>query len=141
MTTKKLSYKDLVTFDTTLTADAVQWRPESSDNVLACATYFLDKEKTQRTGSLHLLDITTSAVTPLTRLDYPTSGVLDFQWLNSERILTIDSSNTLDLLEYNHSNATLQSKSKLILGNDSIGLLIDLTAEMSVIAFCFNFFI
>ncbi len=130
-----MNYKDLVTFDTTLTADAVQWRPKSEEtnknNILACGTYYLNKHTTQRTGSLHLLDITTTAAIPLTRLDYSKSGILDFRWLNQECILTIDSSNSLDLLVYNQPEATLQFKSNLKLSNDddSIGLLIDFTGN------------
>ena len=46
-----MNYKEIVEFDTKLTADVVAWRPETNLNnktdgfVLACGTYFLDKEK------------------------------------------------------------------------------------------------
>ena len=49
-----MNYKEIVEFDTKLTADVVAWRPETNLNnktdgfVLACGTYFLDKEKNQR---------------------------------------------------------------------------------------------
>ena len=53
-----MNYKEIVEFDTKLTADVVAWRPETNLNnktdgfVLACGTYFLDKEKNSESPPL-----------------------------------------------------------------------------------------
>ena len=55
---KMLRYEDLTEFDTGLTADVVEFRPNTTNsNILACGTYFLDTEKNKRQGRIYFLNL------------------------------------------------------------------------------------
>jgi WD40 repeat protein len=146
-----MDYKDLAEFDTKLTADVVEWRPIQSDNdtskILACGTYFLDKEKGQRLGCLYLLEFDELAqkqLRILNTINYSDSGILDMKWLNSDQLITIDSNNSISLFEFiNNENSKsdnfdlensnlLLKKANLKLNDNSdssIGLTIDFSKE------------
>lgn len=107
-----MRYENLAEFDTKLTADVVEWRPKS--DMLACGTYFLDKEKNERHGCIYLLEFESASkkLKHVTTLDYANSGILDLKWLDETHIVAIDSNNTLSLLSYSSSN-TLKVAIKL----------------------------
>ena len=94
--------RDIVEFDTKLTADVVEWRPVEKSTTLACGTYFLDKERNKRLGCLYLLDYVSDKgqLSVTDEVGFNESGILDFKWLNQTLMLTIDSTNNVDLLEY-----------------------------------------
>lgn len=124
-----MNYKELAIFDTKLTADVVEWQPieiDKSSSILACGTYFLDKENNKRLGCLYLLDFQNQEdINVLSTVEFTESGILDFKWLNAKQIITIDSVNKIELLEYNQNLKSIDRKSNLFLENDSIGLTID----------------
>lgn len=93
--------KDLVEFDTKLTADVVEWRPVEDSTTLSCGTYFLDKERNQRLGCLYLFEYDLQGQLSVTdKVDFTDSGILDFKWLSQDLMLTVDSVNNVDLLQY-----------------------------------------
>ena len=131
-----MEYEDLTEFDTQLTADVVEWRPldpqEDDSNILACGTYYLNKENNQRTGCLYLLESTNEnkALELLSTNKFTDSGILDLKWISSTQLITIDSKNTINLFEYNKkSKALVESNLKQNLSSteeeNSIGLTID----------------
>ena len=125
-----MNYKEIVEFDTKLTADVVAWRPETNLKnetdgfVLACGTYFLDKEKNQRLGCLYTLNLNNlNNLTVLDTFQFHESGILDMKWLNENQLLTIDSTNSLKLISFNENK--ISCSETLHLSNDSIGLTLD----------------
>lgn len=116
-----MRFEELAEFDTKLTADVVEWRPNS--NTLACATYFLDKDKSHRTGTIYILELTKnnnndeSSLDRLTTLHFDQSGILDLKWLDQTHLISIDSKNTLNLITLNDNNLKI---SKTIDLNNSL---------------------
>lgn len=126
-----MNYEEIAEFDTNLTADVVAWRPiigESSTN-LACGTYFLDKEKNKRLGSLYILNLEKELhnLKLIDTFNFNDSGILDMKWFNSNKLLTIDSNNNLKLLDFNDNK--IQCIETKYLGNESIGLTIDYLSD------------
>ena len=102
-----MNYEDLAQFDTQLTADVVAWRPTGTDpaplvHQLVCGTYYLHKETKRREGRLYLLDFEseTRRLQVINSKDFLNSGILDMTWLNCQRLLTIDSNNDLELIDF-----------------------------------------
>lgn len=127
-----MRYENIAEFNTKLTADVVEWRPASND--LACATYFLDKEKNERRGSIHLLraDIEHKKLDLLHTLEFEKSGILDLKWLDSKHLITIDSNNSLDLVECGgKTSLKLVNTRQLNPDQESVGLTLDLTKQAS----------
>lgn len=127
-----MNYKDLIEFDTKLTADVVEWRPlESSNsqnsNILACATYYLDKELNQRLGNLYMLEMSQdkNSVQVINSLNYATSGILDFKWISHDNLVTIDSNNNLKLLNFDQENSLIKEIEQISPSQNSIGLTLD----------------
>lgn len=123
-----MRYEDLLEFDTKLTADVVEWRPNS--NVLACGTYYLNKEINQRSGCIYLLnvDLNFPNIELLTTVNNDQSGILDMKWLNDDKLITIDSNNYINLFNYepNKSRLKMINQQNLNTGERlSVGLTID----------------
>ena len=105
-----MEFEDLAEFDTQLTADVVAWCPSSlNSNILACGTYFLDKEIKKRQGCIYMLnmDFENGRLILLNKFNFHNTGVLDLKWIGENRIVTIDSDNTLRLLGFDGSNLNL----------------------------------
>lgn len=128
-----MEFEDILDFDTKLTADVTEWRPGVDQNHLACGTYFLDKENNRRLGLLYLLniDLVEKKIEIKENREFSTSGILDLKWLDSERIITIDSNNYLKLFDIDQ-NLKVIKHDEIIIGNEkSIGLAIDFVKEPS----------
>lgn len=127
-----MRYENIAEFDTKLTADVVEWRPKS--NMLACATYYLDKEKTIRQGGIHLIQVDEDnrKLKLLQTFNYDTSGILDLKWLDENNLITIDSNNTLSLLRYNSSNLKLVESNDLSPKEVNVGLTLDYARDASL---------
>ncbi|RMZ96271.1 diphthine methyltransferase [Brachionus plicatilis] len=126
-----MEYEDIVNFDTKLTADVTEWRPSVDQNQLACGTYFLDKEKNSRLGMLYLLiiDHIGKKIEIAETREFLKSGILDLKWLDSEKILTIDSNNCLKLFNIDQELKLVQTDEIMIGNEKSIGLAIDFFKE------------
>lgn len=129
-----MKYQDLFEFDTKLTADVVDWRPgcseESSENILASGTYYLDKEKNQRLGRLYLLRVNfqENKLDVVNELEFENAGILDLKWIDANRLLTIDSNNHLKILSYDSSLSVLDTYE---IENDQQDLSIGLTLDFN----------
>lgn len=126
-----MHFHDVLEFDTKLTADVVEWQPtnnkiENSD-LLACGTYYLDKEKNQRQGCLYLLQININekSYDIIKTLNYDSSGILDLKWINNNYLITIDSKNELKLLNYQKEPNLFGPTVSIKLAENSIGLTLD----------------
>lgn len=124
-----MRYESITEFNTKLTADVVEWRPHSND--LACATYFLDKEKNERNGCVYLLqfDADGHKLKLLSTLNFEKSGILDLKWLDEKHMVTIDSNNTLSLLNAQSSSLSVVDTSNLSPDQVSVGLTLDFVQE------------
>ena len=130
-----MKYEEIFEFDTKLTADVVDWRPIMSyqnkqENVLACGTYFLDKEHNQRLGYLYLLNVDqeTKSCQVLNTLNFETSGILDLKWTDMDHIIAVDSNNILKFLFYEQLNHSFETLTQFDMRKDnesSIGLTLD----------------
>ena len=128
-----MNYEDLVEFDTKLTADVVDWRPvynqTTNSNILACATYYLDKELNKRSGCIYLLNFSTEkgVLDKLSTVNFDASGILDLKWINENNLITVDSDNHLKLFELNENKSELNLADELGINteNSSIGLTVD----------------
>ena len=132
-----MRYEDLVEFDTKLTADVVEWCPLLSSKILACGTYFLDKEKNKRLGCIYTINLNDqfNHIESMNQFDFDSSGILDLKWLNETSLITIDSQNEFALFKYNQSENTLSKINNLNLNEDeqnvSIGLTVDFLKQNS----------
>ena len=126
-----MNYQDITEFDTKLTADVVEWRHQEKNNssdILACGTYFLNKEKNKRLGCIYLLDLDkeSSNLRMLDCLNFDDSGILDMKWLNTNKLITIDSNNDLRLISFDESVlACVDTLSLNAKHSDAIGLTFD----------------
>jgi diphthine methyl ester acylhydrolase len=127
-----ITYTDLAQFDTKLTADVVEWRPNvSSDlNELACATYYLDKEKAQKSGCIYMLkyDEEEKCINQLDVTKFDDAGILDLRWISETQMLTIDSKNRLYLISYADVQNRLERIEQINLDvheQNSVGLTLD----------------
>lgn len=125
-----MRYENIAEFDTKLTADVVEWRPRS--NTLACATYYLDKEKTERRGCIYLLQLDSLAESHkhlklLSTLSFDKSGILDLKWLDESHMVAIDSNNILSLVSSKEPTSPLKlvQSSDLSPDQTSVGLTLD----------------
>jgi diphthamide biosynthesis protein 7 len=137
-----MRFEEVVEFDTTLTADVVDWQPKVSNsptkNTLACGTYFLDKEQNQRLGYLYLInvDLEAKSLQVLNTLNYETSGILDLKWTDSQHMISIDSNNNLQFYSYEEENRSLELVDKFEINpaeseDLSIGLTLDYLKDSS----------
>ena len=134
---KELDYEDLIQFDTKLTADVCEWQPtenyNSSDSILACATYYLNKEINQREGCLYIMNFNsiTNKFNEINAINFESSGILDMKWLDHKHIITLDSKEAIELFNFE----SLKSVYKLELNgkenDDSIGLAFDFITNTS----------
>lgn len=132
-----MHFEDLCEFNTILTADCAEWRPNNdlNENILACGTYFLNKDETKRLGKLYLINFNApNDLKVLQTIDYPTSGILDMKWYGQNTIITIDSNEFLEFFNINELSHAKQI-SKISLSNEgesSIGLTFDYTSSKIV---------
>lgn len=126
-----MEFEDILEFDTKLTADVTEWRPGVYQNHLACGTYFLDKEKNRRLGILYLLniDLLEKKIEIIENREFSTSGILDLKWLDSDRLITIDSNNYLKLFDIDQKLKVAKQDEIVIRNQNSIGLAIDFVKE------------
>ena len=145
-----MRYEELFELDTELTADACEWCPVADGegrHVLASACYQLNKETRQRSGCLHMLELEVATtnddddananandarLVSHVRHEYASSGILDLRWLDERRLVTVDSSNTLDVLAYDRERHVIEPVSRLPLSKSDedesppiIGLTLD----------------
>jgi diphthamide biosynthesis protein 7 len=123
--------EEVLEFDTKLTADVVVWKPSSTEIVLACGTYQLDKELNQRLGYFYLIEIDPeqNKMNVLNTVNYENSGILDMKWTDQEHLITIDSNNNLKYFFYEKENHSIELLNELNLDQSkdtkSIGLTLD----------------
>ena len=139
-----MRFEELVQFDTKLTADVVEWRPQS--NILACATYYLDKDKTceQRTGCIHLLELNNSEESNvdlllLDTLSFEKSGILDLKWLDQTNLVTIDSKNSINLITFNSNVASDRLKISKTIDLNSVNEEKEVPSESSSIGLTLDY--
>lgn len=135
--------RNLQVFDTELSADTVEWCPvPSSQDILACGTYQLQKGtgdedgSTSRTGRLYLFEFRREGTVrpPLTELQrMDTAAILDMKWchvpLSGKAVLGMAvASGELQLYTLSNSQdggRSLQSLSSLEVGMDRLALSLD----------------
>ena len=125
-----MDYLDLVQFDTKLTADVCEWRPspyDDSSSILACATYYLNKETNQRCGCLYLMsfDSNRSELTLIDTIDFDSSGILDMKWISEKKIMILDSKESIQVFEFDEKKLMSVNKLGLSDAEDVIGLTFD----------------
>jgi diphthamide biosynthesis protein 7 len=138
-----MKYEEIAEFDTKLTADVVDWQPKqshsASSNVLACGTYFLDKEQNQRLGYLYFInvDLASNSLQVLNTVNYETSGILDLKWTDSQHMVSIDSQNVLRFYAYENENNSIELLDAFKINSDassselSVGLTLDYARDPS----------
>lgn len=143
-----MRFEELIEFDTELTADVVEWQPnrmdddddddEREESLLACGTYYLNKELSKRLGRLYLLkyDHLKNQLNQLDRIEFASSGILDMKWLDQHVLVTIDSANQLNLFSIDNDNKIQNVSAFKIDPNEStIGLTLDFMKQSTSAAY------